>query len=116
VGAADLWMLEPSLVLLGGAAERPGESKRIDLRHGGEPPVMSGCLFSVCCKGHSCSVDTRPRRRAVARRRFRSWPRPYELSNKLHWPLSSLLVRLRPIFIAAPQRGQRLIGLETVSV
>jgi hypothetical protein len=109
-------MLEPTLVLLAGAAERSGEPKGIDWRHGDEPRVMSGCSFSVCCKGHSCAVDIRPRRRAVARRRFRFWPLAYELSNKLHGPLSSLLVRLRPIVIAAPQRGQRLIGLETVSV
>jgi hypothetical protein len=109
-------MLEPTLVLLATVGEAPGEPSGLSLRHGDELPVMPYGSFSVCFKAHFCAVDTRPRRRAVARRRFRSWPDVYELSKKLHRVVSSLPVRLGPIFIAAPQRGQRLVGLEAVSV
>ncbi len=104
------------LVLLATAGEAAGELGGLSWRHGDELSVMPCCSFSVYFEAHFRAVDTRPRRRAVARRRFRSWPEVYELSKTLHRIVSSLPVRLGPIFIAAPQWGQRLVGLEAVSV
>ena len=73
---------------------------------------MVCCLFSVCLEAHFCAIYTRTATACSGTSPLQVVVRVYELSTKSHRVVSLLPVRLGPIFIAAPQRGQRLVGWE----
>lgn len=98
-------MLEPTLVLREGRVDLKEKPEGGPLRVGERCPVrlhraLEGSSTAVFAAGAHGRVGVQLQVGAP------TWSADYELSKNLHRLASSLAVRLAPICIAAPHRGQ----------